>query len=190
MHCSSQHLQQKKSKQDSRLTTAYFSPNYKYFDQLLQTVKNETTVLNLVLKGFLQTSILPLIYIFYEKKKRGYHDFPLKIFCLTVPKNFVGELFCVSENFCYRKFSCIGGGEVSRFSVVLVKLKNVGEGWDSNPYLALQNPDVLPTVLWEQLEFLTNVSEIIKIYDPTEIRTGPTAWEMVVLTPLLKFIFE
>ena len=39
------------------------------------------------------------------------------------------------------------------------------------PKLALQNPVVLPTVPWEPLEFLTNVSEIIKIYGPTEIRT-------------------
>ena len=29
-------------------------------------------------------------------EKKGYHDFPLKIFCLTVPKNFVGEPFSVS----------------------------------------------------------------------------------------------
>ena len=28
----------------------------------------------------------------------GYQDFPSKIFCLTVPKNFVGELFSVSLN--------------------------------------------------------------------------------------------
>ena len=35
-------------KQDVRLAPAYFLPNYKYFDQLLQTVKNKTTVLNLV----------------------------------------------------------------------------------------------------------------------------------------------
>ena len=41
--------------------------------------------------------------------------------------------------------------------------------WDSNPYLALQNPVVLSTVLLEPLEFLTNVSEIV-IYGPTEIR--------------------
>ena len=27
---------------------------------------------------------------------RGYHNFPSKIFCLTVPKNFVGEPFSVS----------------------------------------------------------------------------------------------
>ena len=43
--------------QDGRLAPAYFSPNYKYFDQLLQTVKNKTTVLILVFKEFLQTSI-------------------------------------------------------------------------------------------------------------------------------------
>ena len=79
--------------QDGWLAPAYFSPNYKYFDQLLQTVKNKTTVLNLVFKEFLQTSIPPLIFVFYAK---GYHDFPLKIVCLTVPKNFVEEPFSVS----------------------------------------------------------------------------------------------
>ena len=45
-----------------------------------------------------------------------------------------------------------GGGAVSRFSVVMIKLKNVGKGWDSNLYLQLQNPFVLPTVPWEPLE--------------------------------------
>ena len=40
----------RKTKQDGRLAPAYFSPNYKYFDQFLQT-----TVLILVFKEFLQT---------------------------------------------------------------------------------------------------------------------------------------
>ena len=79
-----------------RPAQAYFSPNYKYFDQLLQTVKNKTIVLILIFKEFLQTSIPPLISVFYAK---GYHDFPLKNFCLTVPRKFVEEPFCVSQNF-------------------------------------------------------------------------------------------
>ena len=33
-----------KWQQDGRLAPAYFSPEHKYFDQHLQTVKNETTV--------------------------------------------------------------------------------------------------------------------------------------------------
>ena len=78
--------------QDGRLAPAYFSPNSKYLDQLLQVVKNKTTVLNLVFKEFLQTSIPPLISVLYAK---GYHDFPLKNFCLSA-KNFVKELFSVS----------------------------------------------------------------------------------------------
>ena len=82
------------------LAPVFFSPNYKYFDQLLQTVKSKTTVLILVFKEFLQTSIPPLISVFYAK---GYHDFPLKNFRLTVPKNFVEEPVCISENFGYRK---------------------------------------------------------------------------------------
>ena len=43
-------------------------------------------------------------------REGGYHDFPSKNFCVTVPKYFIGEHFGVSEKFFYRKFSCIGGG--------------------------------------------------------------------------------
>ena len=93
--------------QDRRLTPAYFSHEYKYFDQLLQTVKHKTTVLILVFKEFLQTSIRRLISVLYAK---GYHDFPLKNFCLTVPTIFVEGLFCVSEKFWYRKMLGIREG--------------------------------------------------------------------------------
>ena len=89
------------------LAPANFSPNYKYFDQLLQTVKNKTTVLILVFKEFLQTSIRPLIFVLYAK---GYRYFPLKNFRLTVPKNFVEEPVCVSEDFVHRKILCIRRG--------------------------------------------------------------------------------
>ena len=88
------------------LAPAYFSPNYKYFDQLLQTVKNKTIVLILVFKEFLQTSIPPLISVLYA---RGYHYFPLKNVCLTVPKIFLEEPVCVSENSGYRKTLCLRG---------------------------------------------------------------------------------
>ena len=114
MHCCGpwfQRSEQQRSswifKQDGRLAPAYFSSNYKYFDQLLQTVKNKTTVLILVFKEFLQTSIPPLISVLYAK---GYHDYPLKKFCLTVPKKLVEEPFCVSENFWYRKIVGISEG--------------------------------------------------------------------------------
>ena len=69
--------------QDSRLASAFFSPDYKYFDQLWQTVKNKTTVLNLVFKEFLETSIPPLFSVLHSK---GYHNFLLNNFCLTLPK--------------------------------------------------------------------------------------------------------
>ena len=102
------HIFFNKDKQDGRLAPAYFSPNYKYFDQLFQTVKNKTTVLILVFNELLlQSSIRPLISVLYAK---GYHDFPLKNFCLTVPKNFVEQPFCVSENFWYRKMLGIREG--------------------------------------------------------------------------------
>ena len=113
--CASQHangmLVNGSIKQDGRLAPAYFLPNYKYFDQLLQAVK-KTTVLILVFKEFLQTSIPPLISVLYAK---GYHDFPLKNFCRTVPENFVEEPFCVSESFGYRKIFMPKKGR-SRFS--------------------------------------------------------------------------
>ena len=58
-------------KQDGRLASAYFSPNYKFFDQALLTVEIDTTVLNLVFKEFLQTSIPLLISVLYAK---GYQN--------------------------------------------------------------------------------------------------------------------
>ena len=83
--------------QDGWLAPAYFSPNYKYLDQLLQKVKNKTTVVILVFKEFLQTSIPPLISVLYAK---GYHDYPLKKFCLSAEKFRRGtRLYCVPENF-------------------------------------------------------------------------------------------
>ena len=52
----------------------------------------------------------------------------------------------------------------------IIKIENKGRSCELNTYLAIQNPVVLPTVPEEPLVFLTNVSEIIKIYGPTEIR--------------------
>ena len=46
-------------------------------------------------------------------QKRGYHDFSFKILCLTVPKNFVGEHFGVSEKFGYRKTLSIREGGIT-----------------------------------------------------------------------------
>ena len=92
-----------KYKQDGRLAPAYFSLNYKYFDQLLQTDKSKTTVLNLVSKEFLQTSIPSLSSVLYAKE---YHDFPLENFCLTVLKNFVKEPLFVLDKFYSRLQYC------------------------------------------------------------------------------------
>ena len=51
------------------------------------------------------------------------------------------------------------------------KLENVDKCCASHPYLALQSLVVLPIVLWEQLEFLTNISEIKNNFRPTKTRT-------------------
>ena len=42
-------------------------------------------------------------------KRTEYHDFQWKIFCLRVPKNFVGEHFGISEKFGFRKISRLRG---------------------------------------------------------------------------------
>ena len=67
----------------------------------MQTVKNKTTVLILVFKEILQTSIRPLISVLYAK---GYHDFPSNFFCLTLPKYSVREPFGVSLISGFEKF--------------------------------------------------------------------------------------
>ena len=51
--------------------------------------------------------------------RNEYHDFLSKNFCLTVPKNFVGEPFSVSQSFCYRKILWIRGWEEGR-SITLI----------------------------------------------------------------------
>ena len=53
----------------------------------------------------------------YASVGGGYHVSSSKNFCLTVPKNFVGEHFGVSEKFGYRKILCIREGGVSSFFV-------------------------------------------------------------------------
>ncbi len=55
---------------------------------------------------------------FKEERGREYQDFPSKIFCLAVPKNFVGESFSASLFSGMEKFYASERGEVvSRFSV-------------------------------------------------------------------------
>ena len=126
-------------KQDGRLAPAYFSPYCKYFDQLLQTVKNKTTVLIIVFKEFLQTSMPPLISVLYVK---GYHDYPLKHFCLIrVPNHFVEEPFCLSENFWFRKILWMrGGGGGGGGSVTIFRRKFVVSQCQK---ISLRNPSVL-----------------------------------------------
>ena len=59
-------------KQDGQLAPAYFSPNYKYFDQLLQTVK-KNNCFDISFEEFLQTSIRPLISVLYAKGITNFH---------------------------------------------------------------------------------------------------------------------
>ena len=82
-------------KDDGRLAPVYFSPNYKYFDQLLQTVKNKTTVLILVFKEFLQINSTTDFRTLCERVSR----FSLEKFSShSAEKNRRGTLLC------FRKF--------------------------------------------------------------------------------------
>ena len=111
----------------------------------------------------------PVAKKFMGERGEGISRLLVEVF-FTLPKNFVGEPFGVSKKFRVTK-NFMHKREISRFSAVKINLKNVGKGWDSNPYLPLQNPVVPPTVPWEPLEFPTNVSEAMKIFGTTETRT-------------------
>ena len=117
------------NKQDGRLARPCFLLNYKYFDQLLHMVENKTTVLILVFEEFLQTSIASLIFVLYAK---GYHDFPLKNFRLTVPI-ISSRNPSASESFGYRKFLCL------RENITIFYRKFVASQWRK---LSLGNPSV------------------------------------------------
>ena len=68
-------------------------------------------------------------------QKRGYYDFPLKIFCLTVPKRIVGEPFDVSGNFRGQKNLRIrgGGGGITslRRKKICLRVQKTSEGYPS-----------------------------------------------------------
>ena len=111
--------------------------------------------------------------IFWCRKKfmdkRGVSRFSVENFLShSAEKLHKGTLLCF-RNFLVSKLLMLERG-VSRFSVVLINSKNVGKGWDSNPYLPLQKV-VLPTLPWGQLQIPTNFSEIMKISDTAETRT-------------------
>ena len=84
-------------KQEGRLPPAYFFYEYKLFDQHLPTVENETTVQNIVYEEFLQTSIPPLISIFYAKDV-------VQIFLSQYQKISVGNTSVFQKNSGIEKF--------------------------------------------------------------------------------------
>ena len=86
---------QLKEEQDGRLAPAYFSPNYIYFDQLLQTVKNKTTVLISVFKEFLRINSTTDFCTLCQKVSR----FSLENFSYDSDKKFRR-----GTPLCFRKF--------------------------------------------------------------------------------------
>ena len=80
--------------------------------------------------------LLVAIKIMDKRGTVGYQDFPSKVFCTTMPKNFrKGTLLCcLSENFRYRKSLCIGGGAIKIFRRKFL----VPQGrkiWQGNPFV-------------------------------------------------------
>ena len=59
---------------------------------------------------------IPVAKRFMDKRGGEYQDFPSKIFCLTVPRNFVGEPFRVSLIRVSKKF--LLQRVISRFSIL------------------------------------------------------------------------
>ena len=97
-------------RQDGRLPPAYFSPNYKYFDQFLQTVKNKTVSI-LVFKEFLQINSTTDFCTLCKRVSR----FSLEKVSSHMAKKFVEEPFRVSKKFCCQKMLGIGEGGTKIF---------------------------------------------------------------------------
>ena len=68
--------------------------------------------------------------------ERKYHDFCSKFFCLMIPKNFVGALFCASEKFWYRDRE-----RVSRFPMENFCLR-VSKTFVREPFCSLENSGI------------------------------------------------
>ena len=82
-------------KQDGRLAPAYFSPNYKYSDQFLQTVKNKTTVLIFVFEELSQNNSTTDICTLCRRVSRfSFEKFP----------SHSAEKFPRGTLLCFRKF--------------------------------------------------------------------------------------
>ena len=57
-------------------------------------------------------------------------------------------------------------------------IKITGKSLKLNTCITPKNPVVIPAVPWEPSEILRDVSEIIKTYDPTNIRARTNCWRM------------
>ena len=73
------------------------------------------------------------------RERGGHHDFPSKICCRTIPKNFVGET-CVSEKFWYRKILWMrrGGREFHDFMLEIFCL-TVPKIFVEEPFCVAEN---------------------------------------------------
>ena len=72
-----------------------------------------------------------------NKRRRGYQDLRSKVFCLTVPKNFVGDPFSVSLVSGTKKVLIKRGGGVSKVSVESFLSQSVENFSRGNPLVFL-----------------------------------------------------
>ena len=120
-----------KVKHDGRLAPAYFSANYKYFDQFLQTITNQTTVLNLLFKSFF-TNINSSTDFHTLRKGEG-SRLALKVFLSHSAKKLRrGTIRCfrkvvVSKTFTHMKGG--GGGSITTFRQKILSLRAKNFCW-------------------------------------------------------------
>ena len=84
---------------------------------------------------------------FIDKRGRGGFMIFRRVFCLTVPNYFIGEHFGVSEKFFYRKFSCLGGGEASRFCRNFFSHRTETKSFVKEPFN-------FPEIFWYRKKFM------------------------------------
>ena len=85
--------------QNGRLATAYFSPNYKYFDQLLKTVKNELLFWIKFSKVFYKHQFHH--WFLYFMQKRGVSRSSKS---RQIDRNFSVEILKILSAFCFKQF--------------------------------------------------------------------------------------
>ena len=90
-------------KQDARLAPAYFFAQQQMFWLTFANGWKLNYCFEFGFQTFFYKQQISHWFLYFMQKK-GYHDFPSKLFCFAIQKSFVVELFCA----VFQKFSVIG----------------------------------------------------------------------------------